>query len=82
MADDPLTPVFIPALIVLLAHLEKESGRPLTEGEVLSIRDNGTCVMMPTSKAIELDTSRGYNDIDPEKCWEQWLEHKANEQSA
>ena len=76
MSADPLIPVFIPALVALLIHHEKQKGVPLTEAEVLSIRDKGTCVMMPTSRAIELDRKRGYNDIDPEKCWEQWLEYK------
>ena len=76
MSTDPLIPVFIPALVVLLVHHEKEKGSPLTEAEVLAIRDNGTCVMMPTSWAIELDRTRGYNDIDPERCWEQWLEYR------
>jgi hypothetical protein len=77
MDNDPLIPVFIPALIVLLAHHEKAKGAALTQDEVLAIRDKGVCIMMPTSKAIALDQSRGYNDIDPQKCWEQWLEYKA-----
>lgn len=80
MSSDPLIPVFIPALIVLLINFEKEKGSALTETEVLEIRNKGTCVKLPTSKAIELDKSRGYDDIDPEKCWEQWLEYKANQE--
>jgi hypothetical protein len=77
MVSDPLIPVFIPALVVILVHHEKAKGADLTKEEVMAIRDKGACVMMPTSKAIELDQSRGYNDIAPHKCWEQWLEYKA-----
>lgn len=73
-ADDPLIPVFTPALIVLLTAREREKGADLTEAEVLEIRDNGHCVMLRESAAIDLDEKRGYNDLDPENCWEQWLE--------
>ena len=74
--NDPLIPVFIPALIVLLTNKENKKGSDLLESEVLEVRDNGSCIMMKESKAIELDESRGYNDLDPENCWEQWIEYK------
>ena len=74
--DDPLIPVFTPALIVLLTAREREKGADLTDAEVLDIRDNGHCVMLPESRAIELDEERGYNDLDPEDCVEQWREYK------
>ena len=73
---DPLIPVFTPALIVLLTAREREKGTALTEADVFEIRDNGHCVMLPESRAVELDEERGYNDLDPEQCWEQWLEFK------
>ena len=41
MSDDPLVPVFIPALVVLLANKERSKGEPLTREEVLEIRDRG-----------------------------------------
>jgi hypothetical protein len=69
-----LIPVFIPALVVLLHHAEGKKGSPLTEQEVLSIRDGGACVMLTVEHAIDLDEKRGYNDIDPERVWEQWRE--------
>lgn len=70
--DDPVIPVFMPALVLLLVNAERLKGSPLVEDEVLKIRDNGVCIGMRTSHAIALDEQRGYEDIDPEQCWEQW----------
>lgn len=81
--NDPLIPVFMPALIVLLENARTKKGSPLTKEEMLAIRDNGVCLMMKTSQAIQLDNRRGYSDLDPENCWEQWcdyLEHNNLEQ--
>ena len=72
MAEPQLIPVFIPALVVLLHHLERQKGSPLTEQEVLDIRDKGVCMMMHVERAIALDEKRGYNDLDLERVWEQW----------
>ncbi len=74
MPDSQLIPVFIPALVILLANAERRKGRPLTEREVTAIRDMGGCMMMSVDHAIELDQKRGYNDIDPQHVWEQWQE--------
>ena len=46
MSDDPLIPVFVPALVVLLANEERAKGTALTRDEVLAIRDRGACVML------------------------------------
>lgn len=72
MNDDPLIPVFIPALVVLLAHDEREKGSPLTRDEVIAIRDRGVCMMLKQSMAIEMGEKRGYHDINPEFAWEEW----------
>jgi hypothetical protein len=77
MAEPQLIPVFMPALVVLLHNLERKKGSPLTEQEVLDIRDKGVCMMMRVEHAIALDEKRGYNDIDPERVWEQWQEARA-----
>jgi hypothetical protein len=74
MSEPQLIPVFIPALVVLLHRAERLKGSPLTEQEVLAIRDQGVCMMMRVEHAITLDEKRGYNDIDPERAWEQWQE--------
>jgi hypothetical protein len=72
MADPQLIPVFMPALVILLLDAERRKGTPLTEEEVLAIRDKGVCMMMQVERAIALDEKRGYNDLDPERVWEQW----------
>lgn len=72
MDEDPLIPVFMPALVVLLTNLEGQKRSPLTEDEVLDIRDRGACVMLPRSTAAKLAATRGYDDIDPESAWQAW----------
>ena len=71
---EPVVPVFIPALVDLLARAEGEKGSPLTREEVLTIRGKGVCMMMRQSHAEKMVQSRGYPDIDPALCWEQWLD--------
>jgi uncharacterized protein YegJ (DUF2314 family) len=65
-------PVLIPALGAVLLAAEDKKGEPLTNDEVLSIRDNGACIMMTHSDLAKLAKSRGYDDIDPENCWYDW----------
>jgi hypothetical protein len=72
MSDDPLIPVFMPSLLVLLAHDEAAKGSPLTRDEVLAIRDQAETVMLNRSKLIEITARRGYRDIDPELAYEEW----------
>jgi uncharacterized protein YegJ (DUF2314 family) len=67
-----LIPVFVPALGAILIAAEDKKGRPLTNEEVLSIRDNAACIMMTVDDAIKLADSRGYDDLDPENCWYDW----------
>lgn len=67
-----LVPEFIPALIVVLTHAEQQKGAPLTEAEVLEIRDNATCMMSPRSMAQAMAEKRGYADLDPENVWAEW----------
>lgn len=71
-SDNPLIPVFIPPLVDLLAMKEREKGSPLTEAEVLEIRGNGVCTLLPPARAAEQAEGRGYDDIDPEKVWAEW----------
>lgn len=65
-------PTPIPALIVILLNKERDKGAPLTEAEVIEIRDNAVCMILPTSVKMQMDDSRGYPDLDPEYVWEQW----------
>lgn len=70
-AED-VVPLFIPALIAKLFHAERTKGSPLTEGEVLELRDGATVVMSKRSVVDAMAASRGYADIDPENVWPQW----------
>ena len=72
MSDDPLIPVFMPPLVVLLAHDERAKGALLNREEVLAIRDRGVCVMLRQSMAIKMASQRGYDDINAESAWEDW----------
>lgn len=78
MAVPQLIPVFIPALVLILHDSERKKGSPLTETEVLDVRDKGVCMMLRMDHAITLDEKRGYNDIDPTRVWEQWQEARAH----
>lgn len=72
MNSEELVPVFIPALVALLVHFEDKKGSPLTQDEVIAIRDDAACMMMEPAAARKMDESRGYCDIDPENCWYDW----------
>lgn len=72
--SEDLIPVFIPSLVSLLLRHEQDKRSPLTEQEVLSIRDKATVVMVPRSATGPIFERRGYDDVDPERCWEQWQE--------
>jgi hypothetical protein len=75
--DEPLVITPIPALGVVLLNLEKQKGAPLSEAEVLEARDKAVCVALPLSKKLAIDEARGYQDINPERVWEEWLALKA-----
>lgn len=64
--------VFIPALSVVLQNAEKAKGSPLTEPEVLSIRDQATCIALTFEAAMEMEDARGFEDIVAEDCWNEW----------
>lgn len=71
MADEPLILVFVPAL-ALLVRAEDLKGSPLTETEVLRIRDHANCVAMPPDAASAVEAERGYGELNPEDCWTEW----------
>ena len=62
----------MPALVAVLLNREQEKGSPLTEAEVLAIRDSAECTMVPRAMAPQIVEARGYDDIDPERAWEEW----------
>jgi hypothetical protein len=71
-AADPLCLVFIPALVTVLLNVERTMGRPLTEAEVIAIRDKAVCMAMPASKAAMMEAKRGYPDVAAEAVWPKW----------
>ena len=70
--DEPRRAVFIPALFLFLAELEKRKGTPLTRAEVEEGRDNAPSLLMSLSDAAELEEKRGYPDLDSDNVWEEW----------
>lgn len=80
--ENPVVPVFIPALGVLLLSIEKQKGSPLTEEEVADARNRAVCMMMPLSVKQEMEEKRGYRDIDPQNVWPEWLAFRAEAASA
>jgi hypothetical protein len=75
MSDsEPLLIYPIPSLISILVNREEEKGSALTEAEVIEIRNGCKAVAMPRDVAAKIDAERGYKDIDPVRCWEEWLE--------
>ncbi|MFI7678243.1 hypothetical protein [Actinophytocola sp. NPDC049390] len=71
-AEGDLVIDFSPPLVAVLLAAERSKGGPLTEEEVLGIRDGATCVRLPRSVAEAMAEQRGYADLEPERCWEQW----------
>ena len=68
--DLVITP--IPSLVSVLLRREQDKGEPLTEAEVVAIREGCACTVLTRSQAASVAKARGYDDVDPEQCWEQW----------
>jgi hypothetical protein len=64
----------MPSLVATLLNRESAKGSPLTEAEVIGIRDQCPSVAVPIDVAHKIDAERGYKDIDLGRCWEQWQE--------
>ena len=72
MGTDNAVLVIIPSLVAQLLHAERTKGAPLTETEVVKIRDESECVAMHPDDLPAMIEKRGYEDINPERCWEEW----------
>ena len=72
MSEEALVPVFMPPLVTILAQQERQKGSPLTEDEVIAIRGRSVVMMMRQSIAEQMAQKRGYRDIDPQTCWQEW----------
>lgn len=76
MSSEELEIVFMPPLIQILLFEEKEKGASLTEEEVINIRDYAVWMTLRKSRAEKLSEERGWSDIDPVNCWEDWCYYK------
>ena len=72
-----LVAVFVPSLAGILADAERKKGAPLTESEVMNVRDTSTVVMVRRTVADEMVKNRGYRDINPENAWTEWQKVRA-----
>ncbi|MEM7702740.1 MAG: hypothetical protein AAF251_12440 [Pseudomonadota bacterium] len=66
--------IHVPALVAVLLNKEREKGAPLTEQEVIQLRDTSEAIVMTREQHLEVIEGRGYLDIDPENVWEAWQE--------
>jgi hypothetical protein len=68
-----LVPIFIPSLIAILLNGEDVKGECLTREEAEALRDNSYSIMLPESMLDVMKDNRGYRDINPENCWEEYM---------
>ena len=62
----------IPSLVATLLNRERAKGSPLTEEEVLAIRDNAPAIALPPEVARSVADKRGYPDIAADNVWAEW----------
>jgi hypothetical protein len=62
----------IPSVLATLLRAEQEKGTPLTESEVIAIRDICPSIALSEQVAAEVIAKRGYDDVDLENTWESW----------
>lgn len=74
MSERKLIQIFNPSLAALLLAAENDKGGALTEDEVIAIRNSATVMMVSEEAAEEFAKKRGYKDIDPDNCWQEWCE--------
>ncbi|QBH95540.1 hypothetical protein EKN56_03450 [Limnobaculum zhutongyuii] len=75
MMEESLELVFMPPLIVLLINAQNNKGEPLTQSEVEAIRDKAVCIALPAGSNAMMAEKRGYDDIDPEFVWQEYLHY-------
>jgi hypothetical protein len=72
MPGDKTIRTFAPPLLTALLEAEKAKGAPLTEPEVLAIRDRAPVTLFSEAEAAQAEKERGYADIDADNCWHEW----------
>lgn len=69
---EKLIRTYTPSLIETLLDREKKKGAPLTEAEVLALRDSAPSENLTQEEAEKAEKERGYADVDAETCWQEW----------
>lgn len=73
-----LVTVYLNPLHALLYSSEKRKGSPLTQEEVLRIRDNAVSIQMTEEQAAKfyaaLDARVNVYRMNPDYIWEEWQE--------
>ena len=78
MITKKLVPIFVPSLIAILLEGEEVKGDCLTREEAENIRDRSYSILMPESMLDVIKDNRGYQDISPENCWEEYMEIRSS----
>ncbi len=68
---DPLVIVPVPALVAMLLHHEQEKGWPRQRLGCWR-PDGAVCMTVPRSVAVGMAETRGHDDLDAERIWEEW----------
>ena len=76
MTEEKIVDVYIPALVALLTRAETIAERPLTESEVIRIRDSASVVKQPLSAMPKFINQRGYHDIYAPDAWAEWQAYR------
>lgn len=69
---DDLSIVFMPSLAALLEYAEQLKRIPLSEEEVVRIRDQAVVVATKADVAAAVVEQRGYPDVDAADPWRSW----------
>src|SRR5262249_13750296 len=69
---DGLAILFMPSLAALLTRAEELKGSPLTQEQVIRVRDAALAVVTPADVAAATVEQRGYAEVDAIRPWESW----------
>lgn len=79
--ENPLVIEFMPSLLFLLIQAEQHKGSPLTDEEVLAIRDRGIAMTMARERRDAKWLAQGHRDIIAEDACNDWHRYKADPDS-
>lgn len=66
--------VFTPSLASTLFNARESKGKQLSRTEVGRILESVPAIAVTAEQAAALQADRGYEDVDPARAWEHWLE--------